>query len=288
MIGRYTQPYLADLVGSALCMMVGLIVVLTAFLTIFFVDTFFVEHVKDEVDKSKNASNNGSDNCNDNNNVSFLGQFGLLRELSLKTWIAIIIFTLMQMTANALYGCMIEPLVIIYGISEAQSNYYWSIVEWVDAAALILFSKLIDNYTAYLESTILMFVTWFIGCLFVLFGVSAIAACTFCGIGFVAAVSSFTVLILANDKAHLTPIVMAFATGAAWLMSILSTNGVGWIYDVTYSYNKSMILLIVCSIVGLIFTLSLYQIDLQKSQDDHQNAPKMHIQIAYCQENQSA
>ena len=284
-IGRYMQPWLITVIGTPLSMLFGLIIVGAAIIALFGIDCCIIRTHRQNADFSNSVVNANNETGNsgdededededDKTEITFVNQFMLLKQVSLKAWLGIILFTCMQLIAGVLYSCMIEPYVVIYGFSESYSDYLWSIVEWVDAGCLIMFSKVIDYFGAYIEGSTIMFTTWLIASILVLFSTSPIAVCIFSGIGFVGGSCGFTVLVLSSDNPQSTPMVIAFATSAGWIAGLLAINAFGWIYDATRSYNISMILLVASGVVALLVCLILYIIDSKKND---QAAAKMHF-----------
>ena len=58
---------------------------------------------------------------------------------------------------------------------------------------------------------------------------------------------------------------MAFSTSLAWIASLLSTNGIGWIYDATHSYQNSAIMMCSVAIAGVFLNIVLYKLDAQQT-----------------------
>ena len=177
---------------------------------------------------------------------------------------------------NVILSVLVDPFVVIYGVSESYANQLLSIVSWLDAIGSLVFGKLADMFDCYIHVCIFGSICSIIACASIIYEFNIIIGVIFIipiEIGLISSLSilTFTLESHENDdingninKTDVSPIATGLTMSASWIAAVLMANGFAWIHDTFNSYEHSFYLLMAFSFLSLMGGIIMYIIKRQK------------------------
>lgn len=298
-IPRYVAPYIEKNYGivSALCfgvLFVGLGIIVTLCVLLFgwykygkinhntnvAINIGIINNNDNNNDNNNNSHNNNNTNINSpTQDISFFGQFKLLKMLYFEEWMAVCLFILFMSFTNVILSILVEPFVVLYNISQSYANQLLSIISWVDAFASPICGKILDTFDCYIEACIFGSICCIIACVSITYQWNIIVSVILLiplVLGWVSSISILTFTVDRYDSIrdnnnvniNVSPIASGFAMSAAWVVALLVTNGFAWIHDATNSYTGSFFMIVVFCFMALVISTILYIIKYKKSQSN--------------------